>query len=117
MEQICRLTLTAGRNVVARCHRSHLDDVPHVLGCVTEFAACHASTQAIVADADGVVLEAVCEVISAFCHGSDKDANTFLGSQVRDVVPYTYHFGVEAQCNLSTIGWKVSGDWVLDDLE
>lgn len=84
---------------------------------MTEFAACHASAQGIVADADGVIFEAVREVVPAFSHRSDKHAYTLLRSQVRYVVPDTYDFGVEAQSNLSAIWWKVIGDRILDDLE
>lgn len=84
---------------------------------MTEFAARHASTQAIVADADGVILEAVRKVVPAFSHRSHKYAHTLLGSQVCDVIPHTYDFGVEAQCHLSAIRWEVIGDWVLDHFE
>ena len=84
---------------------------------MAEFAARHAGAQTVVADADGVVLEAVREVVPAFRHRPDKHANTLLGPQIADVVPYTDNFSVEAQCDLSAIWWEVVGDWVLDDLE
>ena len=84
---------------------------------MTELTACHASAQAVVADADCVVLEAVREVVPAFSHRSHKHANTLFGSQICNVIPDTYDFGVEAQCNLSAVRWEVIGDGVLDHLE
>lgn len=52
------------------------DNVPHVLGGVAELPARHAGTEAEITDADGVVLEAVGEVVVPLGHGTYKDAYT-----------------------------------------
>ena len=63
-----------------------LNNIPHVLGGVAELAAGDAGAEAVVADADGVVLELVGEVVLAFGHGTDEDADALLQSEVGDVV-------------------------------
>ena len=54
-----------------------LDNVPYVLSRMTEFTTRNTRTKAVVADADGLVLEGVCEVVLAFSHGSDENTDAF----------------------------------------
>ncbi len=84
---------------------------------MTEFTACHTGAQAVVANADRIVLEAVGKIIPAFGHGSNENANTLFRCQIRNIVSHTYNLGIEAQCDLSAIGREMVSDGVLDDLE
>lgn len=93
------------------------DDVPCVFGGMTEFAACHACAQAVIAYADRLVFEAVSEVVFSFCHCANEDANAFAGVQRINVVSNSYHLGVKAEGNLSATWRKVVGDGILDDFE
>ena len=93
------------------------DDIPDVFDSVTEFAACYAGTQAIVADADGVVFELIRKVVLSFGHGPNEDANTLFRTQVFYVVSDAYDFGVEAKGYFSTIWRKMISDWILNYFE
>ena len=95
----------------------YLDDVPDVFDSVTKLAACDTSAQAVIADADSIVLEAVCEIVISFGHRSHKDANTLLWSNVLDVILDTNNVRVKAQGHFTAIGRQVVSDWVLDDFE
>ncbi len=53
------------------------DNVPYVLSRMTKFTTRNTCTKAVVADADGLVLEGICEVVLAFGHGSDEDTDAF----------------------------------------
>ena len=84
---------------------------------MTKLAACHASTEAVVADADRLVLERICEIVSAFRHGSDKDAYALIGSQTLNVVLHSYNLRIETEGDFSAILRKVVRYRVLDDFE
>lgn len=55
-----------------------LDDSPDVFGSVAELAACYTGAEIEVADTDGVILDRVCKVVVALCHGSDEYGDTLL---------------------------------------
>jgi len=57
-----------------------LQDIPDLLGCVAKLATGHTGTETVITDADGVVFEFIREVIPAFGHRPDEDADTFLGA-------------------------------------
>ncbi len=113
--RVRRYVIIALMSSVRCAHTS--DDIPCVFGGMTKFAACHASAQAVVAYADGLVFEAVRKVVLSFCHCPNKDTDAFVGDQRVYVIPYSHHFSIEAECNLSTRWRQVVGDGVLDDLE
>ena len=94
-----------------------LDDVPHILGSVTELTARDTSAEAVVADADRLVFDGVRKVVSPFRHGPNEDADAFSRAQAFDVVSDSHNLGVEAERHLPTIGWQIVGDGVLDDFE
>lgn len=94
-----------------------LDNVPNVLGGVAELAAGYAGAEAVVADADGVVLVLVGEAVLAFGHGTDEDADALLRSKVGDVVSNSNNGRVEGESHFAAVGWKMVSDWILDDLE
>lgn len=45
---------------------------------MTELTACDTSTKTVIADTDRLVLEAIGEVVFAFGHCTDKDADAFV---------------------------------------
>ena len=94
-----------------------LNNVPDVLGGVAKLAAGYAGAEAVVADADGVVLELVGEAVLAFGHGTDEDADALLQSEVGDVVSDSHNGRVEGQGHFAAVRWKVVNDWIFDDLE
>ena len=94
-----------------------LDDIPHLFSRVAEFAAGHAGAEAIVADADRVVLDGVGKVVLAFGHGSYEHTDAFLGAEILNVVSHANDGGFETQRYLAAIGRKVIRDRVADDLE
>lgn len=94
-----------------------LNDVPDFFSGVAESAAGNTGTQAEVADTDRVILELVCEVVVTLGHGTDKDANALLRSEIADVIAHTNDGSVETQGDLAAVGRKVVGDGVLDDLQ
>lgn len=94
-----------------------LDDVPDVLNSVAEFATRHASTQAVVAYADSVVLEAVCKVVLTFGHGTNENAHALFWPYVLNVVLDPNNVGVVAECDLTAIWRKMIRYGILDDLE
>ena len=94
-----------------------LNDVPDFLGGMAESTAGDTGTQTEVADTDGVVLELVCKGIVALGHGTDKNADALLGSEVGNVVAHTNDGRVETEGDLAAIGREVVGDGVLDDFQ
>ena len=94
-----------------------LDDIPDILNSIAEFSTCYASTQAVIAYADGVVLEAVGEVVVAFGHCTDKNADALFGSDIRYVVFHPNDVGVKTEGDLAAIGRKMISDRILDDFE
>ena len=56
------------------------DDIPNILGCIAEFAARYAGTEAVIADTDGIVLDMISKVIVAFRHRSNKDTYALTGT-------------------------------------
>lgn len=96
---------------------AYLDNVPRILASVTELAACHAGTQAVVADTDRFVFEGISKVILPFRHGSNEDADALVGSQRVDIIPDSYYVGVETEGHFPAIRWQVVGDGVLDDFQ
>ena len=99
--------------------RAHIgsNDVPDVLGRVTELATGDAGTETVIAKTDLVVDERVGKVVMTFGHGADEDADALVGGQVSDVVPHPYDGGVVAERHLPTARRQVIGDGVLNDLE
>ena len=81
----------------------YLDDVPNVFDSVAKLATCYAGTQAVVADADRIVLNAVGEVVVPFCHGTDKDAHALFGSDVFDVILDPNNVCIIAECHFPAI--------------
>lgn len=94
-----------------------LDNIPDIFRRMAEFAACYARTERKVADTDRVILELVREIILTLCHGSNKNAYALLRPQICDVISNPYNGCVETQCHLSTVGWQVLRNRVLNDLE
>ena len=94
-----------------------LNNVPDVFGGVAKLAAGYAGAEAVVADADGIVLVLVGEAVLAFGHGTDEDAGALLRSKVGDVVSNSNNGRVEGQSHFAAVRWKVVSDWILDDLE
>lgn len=92
-------------------------DIPSFFGSVTEFTAGHASTQAVVADTDRIVFERVGKVIVTLGHGSDKDANAFLGAERLDIVSRPHHGGLVTESHFTAVGRKVVRDGIFDDFE
>jgi hypothetical protein len=84
---------------------------------VAELAAGDTGAQTIVAYGNGVVFEIIGEVVTAFSHGTHKDADALVGLQSFDIVTHTNQLGVERQGHLSAFGREVVGDGILDHLE
>ena len=93
------------------------NDVPDILGGVTELAACHARTQAVVADADSILDDGISKVIVSLGHGSDKYADALLVAQICNVVLHPNDGSVETQGDLPAAWWQMIGDGVLDHLQ
>lgn len=94
-----------------------LDDVPDIFDSIAELSASYTGAQAIIADADGVVLEAIGKIIVPFGHCTDENANALLGSYIFYVVLDPNDIRIEAERDLTAIGGKMVGDWILDDFE
>ena len=84
---------------------------------MTELAASNTSTQAEVADTDRLVLEIIGEVVLAFSHGADEDADAFVRCKALDIVFDPYNFCLEAQRDFPAIRRKMVGYRVLNDLQ
>ena len=84
---------------------------------MTKFTAGNTGTQAVVADADRLVFEGVGKVIITFGHGAHENADAFSWAQACNIVSHLNELGVEAQGDLSAVGWQVIGDWILDYFE
>jgi hypothetical protein len=93
------------------------NDVPHVFRRMTELAARHTGTQAIIADTDRLVLKIIGKVVLAFGHGADEDAYAFVWCKALNVIFNPDHFCLEAQCNLPAIRRKMIRYGVLDDFQ
>src|SRR3569833_904388 len=87
-----------------------LHDVPGILGCVAELAAGDAGREAIVADGDLLIHILVGEVVRAFGHGSDEDADALVSAQGVDVVSDANDIRLEAQRHLPAVRRQVVGD-------
>jgi hypothetical protein len=87
------------------CHTFSSDDVPRVFASVAEFAASDTGAKAVIADTDRFVLESVGEIVFAFGHGTNEDADAFRGLKFVDIISDSYHLGVETQSDLSAI-WR-----------
>jgi len=72
---------------------------------VAEFATSHTCAKAVIADTDRFVLESVGEVVLAFGHGTNEDADAFRGPKFVDVISDSYNIGVETQRDLSAV-WR-----------
>ena len=99
------------------CPRPSLEDVPNVLCCVAELAACNAGTEVEVADTDAVVLDSVCEVIVTLCHSTNEDGDALILVEAANVVAQTNNLGVETEGDLAAVWRQVVRDWVLDNLD
>lgn len=84
---------------------------------MAKFAACNAGTKVKLTDGNGIVLDAVGKVVVAFGHGSNEDGNAFVVVQAMNIVADTYDFRVEAQRDLTAVGWEVVCDGIFDDLD
>lgn len=94
-----------------------LDDIPNVLNSIAKFATRYAGTEAVVAYADSVVLEAIGKVIVTFGHGTHENANALFWPYVFNVVLDPNDVGIVAECNFAAIRWKMIRDGIFDDLE
>lgn len=84
---------------------------------MAELAACNTCAEAVIADADRLILECICEIVLALGHGSDKYTNALSWSQGLDIVSHADHFSIKAKGDFPTVRRKMVCDWVLDDLE
>lgn len=84
---------------------------------MAELAASNTGRQAEVADTDGVILESICKIVAALCHGTDEDANALLWAKILNVVPHTDNRSIKTEGDLTAVGRQVISDRVLDDLE
>lgn len=84
---------------------------------MAELAAGHTGTEAVLADADCVVLESVREIVITLCHRSHKDTYTFFRSQICYVIPHSYYFSVETQGDFAAVRGKMICDRILDDFK
>lgn len=55
-------------------------DVPDILGGVAKLAASNASTQAVIRDRNGIILELIGKVIASLGHGTNENAYALLGT-------------------------------------
>lgn len=121
----------SGGGSLPRCHRTQmgksgnkkerfcvfLDNIPGILGRVAKFAARHAGAQAVVANTDRVIFKPIGEIIMTFGHCTHKDADTFARTNRVDVIFDADDWGIETQSDFAAIGWKMVGDWILDDFQ
>jgi len=94
-----------------------LYDVPHILGCMAELAACNAGAEIEVADSDRIVLDVVGKIVIALGHSSDENANAFILVKALDVVGDSYYGSLETQCDLPAVRWEMVGDGVFDHVD
>jgi hypothetical protein len=92
----------------------HAPDVP---GGMAKLTAGHASTQVEIADTYRIILELVRKVILALGHGTDEHADALVWPEALDVVPDSHHRRVVAERHLSTVGWQMVRDGILDDVD
>ena len=92
-------------------------NIPQIFYSVAKFATRHTSTQTVVADADCIVLVGVGKIVVSFGHRTDKYANTFFGSKVRNVISNANDRSFIAEGDFPTERRQMIGDGVLDDLE
>ena len=85
--------------------RQLLDDGPGVFASVAEFAARDACAEAVITDTDSLVLKGIGEVVFAFRHGTDKDADALVGRQGLDIIPDSDNLRVKAEGDFPAIGW------------
>lgn len=102
---------------VDACHPKKSEDVPGFFGSMAEFTASHTSTQAEVADTDGIILEGISKVIMTLGHGTDKDTDALIRIQRLHIVCCSDHGGLETESHLTAVGGQVIGDGILDDLQ
>ena len=93
------------------------EDVPGFFGGMAEFTASHTSTQAEVADTDGIILEGISKVIMTLGHGTDKNTNALICIQRLDIVCCSDHGCLETESHLTAVGGQVIGNGILDDLQ
>lgn len=84
---------------------------------MAEFAAGDRGRETVVADGDLLVDEFVREVVRAFGHCSNEDADALLVFQALHVFSYFDQGCIEGEGDLSAIGRKMVGDRILNDLE
>jgi len=84
---------------------------------MAELATCYASTQTEVANTDCVVLEFVSEIVLAFGHGTDEDADALLRVQSLDIVGHSHNGCFETQSNLPAVRWQVICNRILNDFK
>lgn len=94
-----------------------LQHIPDIFGCVAEFAASHTSTEAVVADRDGIILEGIGKVIAALGHGANEDADTLIWVKCLNIIPHSNHVRVKGQSDFSALWRQMVGDRVFDDFE
>ena len=99
------------------CPRPNLEDVPNVLCCVAELAACNAGTEVEVADADAVVLDSVREVIVTLRHSTNEDGDALVLVEAANIVAQADNLGVETEGYFPAVGRQVISDRVLDHLD
>ena len=72
---------------------------------MAKLAAGDTCTETVVADTDGFVLESVGEVVFAFGHGTNKDADALIGTKSVNVVSDSDNLGVETECDFAAV-WR-----------
>jgi len=97
-------------------HRT-LDNVPGILGSMTELAASDTCTQAETADTDRIILVLIRKVIVTLGHRTNEYADALFWTEVANVIPNAHDRSVERQRDLATVWRQVVGNRVLDDLE
>jgi len=98
-------------------HKWRLYDAPDVFGGMAELATCYTGTQTEVANTDCVVFELVREIVFAFGHGTDEDADALFRAQSLYVVGYSHNGCFKAQSNLAAIRWQMVSNWILNYFE
>jgi len=88
-----------------RAGKRGLQNIPDLLGCVAKLATGHTGTETVIADANRVVFEFIREVIPAFGHRPDENADTFRGAQRIDVVFDPDDGRLKTEGDFAAIGW------------
>lgn len=100
-----------------RSYRLCLQDVPGVLGSMTELAASNTGRETKVADGNLLVDIRVSKVVGTLGHSTNEDANAFIVIELVDVAPDLHDGSVETEGDFAALWGQVVGDGVLNDTE